>query len=74
MAPGASRTGQDQAHRSRLAAAGRVSEAMHELGWESSWIGKQNREDLTVPIANLRESAMQLGLAPQVQGEPGPGP
>ena len=45
-----------------------MSEAMHELGWESSWIGKQNREDLTVPIANLRESAMQLGLLRKYKG------
>ena len=45
-----------------------VTEAMHELGWESSWIGKHNREDLTAPIANLRESAMQLGLLRKSKG------
>jgi Plasmid pRiA4b ORF-3-like protein len=45
-----------------------VTDAMRELGWESIWIGKHNREDLTAPIANLRESAMQLGLLRRYQG------
>jgi hypothetical protein len=45
-----------------------VSDAMRELGWESIWIGKQNREDLTAPIANLRQSAMQLGLLRRYKG------
>ena len=45
-----------------------VTEAMRELRWESIWIGKQNREDLTAPIANLRESAMRLGLLRRYKG------
>jgi hypothetical protein len=45
-----------------------VTDAMRELGWESTWIGKHNREDVTAPIANLRKSAMQLGLLRKYKG------
>ena len=57
----------------KLTGAGRlppavVTEAMHELGWEASWFGKQNRESHT-PIANLRESAMHLALLRRYKGD-----
>jgi hypothetical protein len=39
-----------------------VTAAMHDLDLEKEWIGKGNREDLTVPVARLRESAQRLGL------------
>ncbi len=35
---------------------------MRELGWESRWVGKVNREDQTFPILQLRDSAQRLGL------------
>lgn len=39
-----------------------VLAGMTELGWLDDWIGKGNREDLTPPIANLREAAQRMGL------------
>ncbi|WP_309129905.1 plasmid pRiA4b ORF-3 family protein, partial [Microbacterium sp.] len=39
-----------------------VLAGMTELGWIDDWIGKGNREDLTPPIANLRETAQRIGL------------
>ena len=39
-----------------------VLDGMTALGWIEDWIGKGNREDLTPPIANLRETAQRLGL------------
>lgn len=50
-----------------LTSAGRLPPAtvltgMTELGWIDGWIGKGNREDLTPPIATLRESAQRMGL------------
>ncbi|MGB3375825.1 MAG: plasmid pRiA4b ORF-3 family protein [Microbacterium sp.] len=39
-----------------------VLAGMTELGWLDDWIGKGNREDLTPPIAQLRESAQRMGL------------
>lgn len=39
-----------------------VSEAMQALGWGAGWIGKHNREDLTIPVLDLRESARRMGL------------
>ena len=39
-----------------------VLEGMTELGWLDDWIGKGNREDLTPPIAELREVAQRMGL------------
>lgn len=40
-----------------------VLAGMTELGWLDDWIGKGNREDLTPPIAGLRETAQRIGLA-----------
>lgn len=45
-----------------------VLDGMTELGWLDDWIGKGNREDLTPPIANLRESAQRIGLVRVVKG------
>jgi len=39
-----------------------VLDGMTALGWADDWIGKGNREDLTPPIANLRETAQRMGL------------
>lgn len=39
-----------------------VLAGMTELGWLDEWIGKGNREDLTPPIAMLREAAQRIGL------------
>lgn len=39
-----------------------VVETMQRLGWDADWIGKAHREDLTVPVAELRETARRLGL------------
>ena len=46
-----------------------VLETMQQLGWDADWIGKGNREDLTVPVAELRESARRLGLVRVYRGE-----
>lgn len=45
-----------------------VHEAMTELGWAKDWIGKANREDQTLPILQLRESAQRLGLIHKIKG------
>jgi hypothetical protein len=45
-----------------------VSEAMTALGWQGDWIGKQNREDQTLPILELRESAQRFGLLRKSRG------
>lgn len=45
-----------------------VTEAMIELGWTEQWIGKQNREDQTLPVLSLRESAQRAGLLRKVKG------
>jgi hypothetical protein len=45
-----------------------VSDAMRELGWESRWVGKMNREDQTYPILELRESAQRLGVFRKLKG------
>ncbi|GAA4193137.1 hypothetical protein GCM10022219_14500 [Microbacterium oryzae] len=39
-----------------------VLDGMTRLGWLDGWFGKGNREDLTPPIANLREAAQRMGL------------
>lgn len=39
-----------------------VLAGMIELGWIDGWIGKGNREDVTPPIAVLRETAQRIGL------------
>lgn len=45
-----------------------VNEAMTTLGWETGWIGKGNREDLTIPVLDLRESAQRFGLVRRYRG------
>jgi hypothetical protein len=45
-----------------------VHEAMTELGWARDWIGKANREDQTLPVLLLRESAQRLGLIRKIKG------
>lgn len=45
-----------------------VTEAMVALGWQDDWIGKHNREDLTLPILELRESAQRFGLLRKSRG------
>ena len=45
-----------------------VREAMTELGWAGNWIGKANREDQTLPVLQLRESAQRLGLIRKIKG------
>lgn len=45
-----------------------VLAGMTELGWLDDWIGKGNREDLTPPIAVLRESAQRMGLVRVLKG------
>jgi hypothetical protein len=39
-----------------------VSTIFDELDLDQEWIGKGNREDLTVPVFELRETAQRLGL------------
>lgn len=46
-----------------------VHEAMTELGWARQWIGKANREDQTLPVLLLRESAQHLGLIRKIKGK-----
>ncbi|WP_255482009.1 plasmid pRiA4b ORF-3 family protein [Pseudarthrobacter sp. NBSH8] len=46
-----------------------VREAMTELGWAKDWIGEANREDQTLPVLQLRESAQRLGLIRKVKGK-----
>lgn len=45
-----------------------VERIMAETGWSKDWIGKGNREDLTAPVAVLRESAMRLKLLRKLKG------
>jgi hypothetical protein len=45
-----------------------VAEIMQRFGWDAEWIGKGNREDLTRPVRQLRESARQLGLVRVYRG------
>ena len=46
-----------------------VSEAMVALDWQDEWIGKHNREDQTLPILELRESAQRFGLLRKNRGQ-----
>ena len=39
-----------------------VAAAFEELDLADEWIGKGNREDLTLPVLNLRETAQRAGL------------
>ena len=57
----------------RLTAAGYlpptvVSTIFDELDLDQEWIGKGNREDLTVPVLELRETAQRLGLLRKYKG------
>lgn len=45
-----------------------VHDLMFELGWDSDWIGKNNREDLTPPAMELRERASEFGLIRKSRG------
>ncbi|MEW1808713.1 hypothetical protein [Pseudarthrobacter sp. NPDC080039] len=44
-----------------------VREAMTELGLAKDWIGKANREDQTLPVLQLRESAQRIGLIRKIK-------
>lgn len=46
-----------------------VRELMTATGWDEKWIGKNNREDLTFPIWQLRDWARALGLVRKYKGE-----
>ena len=46
-----------------------VSEVMTTLGWSEDWIGKQNREDQTLPVLELREAVQRLGLVRKNRGQ-----
>jgi len=45
-----------------------VSSMMRDLKWESRWYGTFTREDGTLPVRRLRQSAMQLGLLRRHKG------
>ena len=45
-----------------------VEAASAELGLAREWIGKHNREVQTLPVLDLRESAMHLGLLRKYRG------
>ena len=45
-----------------------VTAAMTELGWADDWYGKNNREDVTLPVLELRESAQRFGLVRKYRG------
>src|SRR5690625_676006 len=45
-----------------------VSQIFTDLGLGEWWIGKGNREDLTPPVANLREDCQSLGLLSKRKG------
>ncbi len=45
-----------------------VQEVYDELGISQEWIGKGNREDQTLPVLQLRESAQQMGLLRKSKG------
>lgn len=46
-----------------------VEQLMIDTGWDRKWIGKNNREDLTFPIWQLRGWARALGLVRKYKGE-----
>ncbi len=45
-----------------------VAQIAHASGVSDWWIGKANREDLTWPVAGLREDAQSLGLLRKAKG------
>lgn len=46
-----------------------VTDAMTALGWEDDWYGKFNRENQTLPVLDLRESAQRFGLLRKYRGD-----
>ena len=46
-----------------------VEQLMADTGWDRTWIGKNNREDQTYPIWQLRDWARALGLVRKYKGE-----
>lgn len=46
-----------------------VRATMSELGWADDWYGKNNREDITLPVLELRESAQRFGLVRKYRGQ-----
>lgn len=56
----------------KLTAAGylapHVLAAMDELGMHEEWIGKGNREDMTLPVLELRQATQKLGLVRKARG------
>ena len=57
----------------RLTAAGflppsHVAAAVAELGIADDWVGQRNRENQTLPVLELRESATRLGLVRKYRG------
>lgn len=45
-----------------------VERIMADTGWTNDWIGKGNREDLTPPVASLRQAAVRLKLLRKFKG------
>ncbi len=45
-----------------------VSRIVSDAGITDWWLGKTNREDVTRPVAELRETALQVGLLRKVKG------
>jgi hypothetical protein len=45
-----------------------VAATVAELGLEKEWIGKGNRENQTLPVLHLRESAARMGLLRKQRG------
>ncbi len=45
-----------------------VSAAFEQLGFADEWIGKGNREDQTLPVLHLRETAQRAGLLRKHRG------
>lgn len=45
-----------------------VKEVYDELGMATEWIGQGNREDMTMPVRQLRESAQRVGLLRKSKG------
>ena len=45
-----------------------VEAAFTELGFDKLWIGAGNREDLTYPVLDLRQSAQKIGLLRKHRG------
>lgn len=46
-----------------------VEQLMADTGWDGVWIGKNNREDQTFPIWQLRDWARALGLVRKYKGQ-----